>query len=49
VLQTKEVADKLISQGSIPAPNSPDEFAKIIRDDVERYGVVMKNAGVGTN
>jgi tripartite-type tricarboxylate transporter receptor subunit TctC len=49
VLQTKEVAEKLISQGSIPAPNSPDEFAKIIRDDVERYGVVMKNAGVGTN
>ncbi len=48
VLQTKEVADKLISQGSIPAPNSPDEFAKIIRDDVERYGVAMKTAGVGT-
>jgi tripartite-type tricarboxylate transporter receptor subunit TctC len=49
VLQTKEVADKLISQGSIPAANSPDEFGKIIRDDVERYGIVMKNAGVGTN
>lgn len=49
VLQTKEVADKMISQGSIPAANSPDEFAKIIRDDVERYGIVMKNAGVGTN
>jgi tripartite-type tricarboxylate transporter receptor subunit TctC len=49
VLQAKDVTDKLTTQGSIPAPNTPDEFAKIIKEDVERYGVVMKKAGVGTN
>jgi tripartite-type tricarboxylate transporter receptor subunit TctC len=49
VLQAKDVTERLTTQGSIPAPNTPDEFAKIIKEDVERYGVVMKKAGIGTN
>jgi tripartite-type tricarboxylate transporter receptor subunit TctC len=49
VLAMKDVVDKLTVQGSIPAANSPDEFAKIIKDDTDRYGEVMKAAGVGTN
>jgi tripartite-type tricarboxylate transporter receptor subunit TctC len=47
VLAMKDVAEKLTAQGSIPAANSPDEFAKILKDDTERYGAVMKAAGVG--
>ena len=49
VLAMKDVIEKLTVQGSIPAATTPEAFAKIIKDDTERYGEVMKAAGVGTN
>jgi tripartite-type tricarboxylate transporter receptor subunit TctC len=46
VLQMPDVRDKLIKQGSIPAPNSPAEFDAINKSDTERYGKILKDAGI---
>jgi len=48
-LAMPDVVQKLEVQGSIPAPNTPSEFDAIIKDDTERYGKIMRDAGVGTN
>jgi tripartite-type tricarboxylate transporter receptor subunit TctC len=47
VLKMPDVSEKLIAQGSIPAPNSPDEFNAMIKSDTERYGAILRAAGLG--
>jgi tripartite-type tricarboxylate transporter receptor subunit TctC len=49
VLAMPDVKEKLEVQGSFPAPTTPGEFDKIIKDDTERYGKILRDAGVGTN
>jgi tripartite-type tricarboxylate transporter receptor subunit TctC len=46
VLQMPDVRDKLIKQGSIPAPSSPAEFDAVNKSDTERYGKILKDAGI---
>jgi tripartite-type tricarboxylate transporter receptor subunit TctC len=48
-LKMPDVSEKLIAQGSIPAPNSPAEFDAIIKSDTERYGGILRAAGLGAN
>ena len=47
VLKMPDVSEKLINQGSIPAPNTPAEFNAIIKSDTERYGAILRAAGLG--
>jgi tripartite-type tricarboxylate transporter receptor subunit TctC len=47
VLKMPDVSAKLLAQGSIPAPNSPAEFNAIIKADTERYGAILRAAGLG--
>ena len=49
VLKTPDMIEKLTAFGSIPAPNSPAQFDAIIKSDTERYGKVLKDAGVAVN
>ncbi|MEA2880035.1 MAG: hypothetical protein QOF14_5231 [Hyphomicrobiales bacterium] len=49
VLEMPDVKQKLEVQGSIPAPNTPEQFDAIIKGDTERYGKILRDAGVGTN
>jgi tripartite-type tricarboxylate transporter receptor subunit TctC len=49
VLAMPDVKEKLEVQGSFPAPTSPEAFDKIIKDDTDRYGKILRDAGVGTN
>ena len=49
VLKTPDMIEKLTTFGSIPAPNSPEQFDAIIKSDTERYGKVLKDAGVAVN
>ena len=49
VLAMPDVKEKLDVQGSIPAPNTPEAFDAIIKSDTERYGKILRDAGVGTN
>ncbi len=45
-LKSNEVRQLYAAQGEEPAWNTPEEYAKMIRDDYERYGKVVKQAGV---
>jgi tripartite-type tricarboxylate transporter receptor subunit TctC len=49
VLEMADVKQRLEVQGSIPAPNTPEQFDAIIKGDTERYGKILRDAGVGTN
>jgi tripartite-type tricarboxylate transporter receptor subunit TctC len=46
VLQMPDVSEKLIKQGSMPAPTTPAEFDAINKSDTERYGKLLRDAGV---
>ena len=45
-LELPDVREKLLAQGSVPAPTTPEQFDTIIRDDTERYSKILKDAGV---
>lgn len=49
VLKTPDMVEKLTTFGSIPAPNSPEQFDAIIKSDTERYRKVLNDAGIGVN
>jgi tripartite-type tricarboxylate transporter receptor subunit TctC len=46
VLKMPDVAEKLLAQGSIPAPTTPAELDAINKSDTERYGRILKDAGI---
>jgi tripartite-type tricarboxylate transporter receptor subunit TctC len=46
VLEMPDVREKLLAQGSIPAPTTPAEFDAINKSDTERYGRILKDAGI---
>jgi tripartite-type tricarboxylate transporter receptor subunit TctC len=46
VLEMPDVREKLLAQGSIPAPTKPAEFDAINKADTERYGKILRDAGI---
>ncbi len=46
VLDLPDVKDKLLAQGSIPAPTTPAELDAINKADTERYGKILSDAGI---
>ena len=46
VLEMPDVREKLLTQGSIPSPTTPAEFDAINKSDTERYGKILKDAGI---
>ena len=48
-LKMPDVAQKLTTFGAIPAPTTPAQFDAIIKSDTERYGKLLKAAGIGTH
>ena len=46
IVKTPEVHQTFVSQGNEPLANTPDQFAKVIRDDAEKWGAIGKKLGV---
>lgn len=46
VLQMPEIRERLASQGVDPLHNTPEEFAKLLVSDVDRWAKVVQRAGV---
>jgi len=46
VLQMTEIRERLASQGVDPIYNTPEEFAKLLVNDLDRWAKVVKRAGV---
>ena len=45
-LQTPEVKDRFKALGLIIVGNTPEEFAKIVKTDVEKYRKVILESGI---
>ena len=45
-LADPELRRKLVDSGAIPAANSPDEFGTLIKDEMERWGRVVREKGI---
>jgi tripartite-type tricarboxylate transporter receptor subunit TctC len=48
-LAKPNVQKRLISQGADPAGNTPDEFAKYVKSEMERWGKVVRATGAKAN
>jgi len=46
VVQVPAVRDKLLQLGATPIGSSPEVFAKLIRDEYEKWGPIIKAAGI---
>jgi tripartite-type tricarboxylate transporter receptor subunit TctC len=44
VLRMPDVRKRYLSQGMDPVPNTPEEFSKLIRSEMEKWGKVVKAA-----
>jgi tripartite-type tricarboxylate transporter receptor subunit TctC len=49
VLRLPDVADKMKNQGLVVVTRTPDEFDAMIKSEAERYGKILRDAGVGAN
>jgi tripartite-type tricarboxylate transporter receptor subunit TctC len=49
ILKLPEVADKTIATGAVPRSSTPQEFDKLVRDEIVMRGKVFKAAGVKPN
>jgi tripartite-type tricarboxylate transporter receptor subunit TctC len=45
-LADPDMRDKLIRSGAVPAPTSAAEFAKLMRDELERWGRVVREKNI---
>jgi tripartite-type tricarboxylate transporter receptor subunit TctC len=41
-----DIRQKLLASGAVPAPTSPEEFGKLLRDEIERWGKVVRDKGI---
>jgi tripartite-type tricarboxylate transporter receptor subunit TctC len=46
ILKTPDVIERLAAEGSVPAGNSPAEFARFIDAEQRRWGTVVKSAAI---
>ena len=46
IMAVPDVREKFAQQGVDPASSTPEEFAQLIRDEVARWGKVIRNAGI---
>ena len=46
ILQTKEVADRLLADGIVPSPGTPEEFGAIIAKEIDTVRNIVTQAGI---
>jgi tripartite-type tricarboxylate transporter receptor subunit TctC len=49
VLKMPDVADKMKAQGLVVVTQAPEQFDAKIKSEAERYGKILRDAGVGAN
>ncbi|WP_028602423.1 Bug family tripartite tricarboxylate transporter substrate binding protein [Ottowia thiooxydans] len=48
-LNNPEIRSKLIAQGMDPKPSSPEEFAKFVGDETQRWATLLKSMNISAN
>ena len=46
ILRTQQARDWFAAQGGEPMPETPEEFAAFIRSEYDRWGKVVREAGI---
>jgi tripartite-type tricarboxylate transporter receptor subunit TctC len=46
IVHSPEVRQTFVSQGNEPLANTPDEFAKVMKTDADKWGAIGKRLGV---
>ncbi len=46
ILRLKDVTDRMLAEGTVPTPSSPEEFTAYIRSELKKWGDVVKMAGI---
>ena len=46
ILKQRDVADKLNQQGALPVGDTPEEFTQYIRDEMAKWGKVVRDANI---
>lgn len=46
ILRQKDVVDQLVREGTVPVPDTPEKFAAYIKADLDKWTVVVRNAGI---
>jgi tripartite-type tricarboxylate transporter receptor subunit TctC len=46
VLKQKDVSDRMLSEGTVPTPSSPEEFTAYIKSELKKWGEVVKMAKI---
>ncbi|HEX6005120.1 MAG TPA: tripartite tricarboxylate transporter substrate binding protein [Burkholderiales bacterium] len=46
VLNQKDVADRMLAEGTVPTPSSPEAFSGYIRTELKKWGEVVKLANI---
>jgi tripartite-type tricarboxylate transporter receptor subunit TctC len=45
-VNSPDTRQQLMQVGADPAPNSPEEFGRFVRQEYERYGKLIREAGI---
>ena len=45
-VNTKEVTDRMLNEGTVPTPSSPEEFSAYIKSEIRKWGDVVKAANI---
>jgi tripartite-type tricarboxylate transporter receptor subunit TctC len=45
-INSKDVTDRMLNEGTVPTPSSPEEFAAYIKSEIQKWGVVIRGANI---
>lgn len=45
-LNQKDVIDRMLAEGTVPTPSSPEEFTAYLKAELKKWGAVVKLAGI---
>jgi tripartite-type tricarboxylate transporter receptor subunit TctC len=46
ILSQKDVIDRMLADGTVPTPSSPEEFVAYMKSELAKWGAVVKMAGI---
>jgi tripartite-type tricarboxylate transporter receptor subunit TctC len=45
-INSKDVNERMLNEGTVPTPSSPEEFAAYIASEIKKWGVVIRGANI---
>ncbi len=45
-INSKDVSDRMLNEGTVPTPSTPEEFAAYIKSEIQKWGVVIRGANI---